>query len=75
MFFFDAVEFAGFTFVNQVKEPRKRGAQVDAAPAAVTDVEHAFEFAEYLLFAIEVLALPVERVTGGSFEIAFADGH
>ena len=73
--FFDAIELAGLALVDQIEELRKRRAQVDAAPAAVTDIEHALEFAENLLVAVEVSTLPVERMAGRSFEITFADGH
>ncbi len=73
--FLHAVEFAGLALVDQVEEVWKRRAQIDAAAAAVTDIEHAREFGHDLGFVIEFGLLPAQRVAGRRFQAAFAHGH
>jgi hypothetical protein len=47
-------------------------AQVETAPAAVTDVEYPFEFLEQGLFVIEFVGPPVDGMARGSLETALA---
>ncbi len=70
----DAVHFTVGGGVDQVEQVGETLAQADAAAAAVADVEHALHLGEGLPFVVEVGVLPVDRVPGGGFEVAFAHG-
>src|SRR3546814_19857255 len=55
----DAVELAGRRLVDQVEEARKGIAEIEAAPAAVADVEDALALRVQLLPFIEVRIVPL----------------
>jgi hypothetical protein len=61
-------------FVDQVEQGGEGIAQRDAAAAAMADVEDALQFLLAGGLVVEPGVLPVDRVTGGGFEIAFAHG-
>ena len=73
--FLDAIEFAGLAFIDQIKQARECRAQIHAAPATVTDIEHSLQLGENFFFFVEVGRPPVESVPGRGFEISFANGH
>src|SRR5213078_4462735 len=70
----DPVEFAGFGIVDQVKEARESVAQIEAAPAAVTDVEDAAHLRLGLGPVEEIRILPRNDVASRRVEAAFAHG-
>ena len=70
----DAVHFTVGGGVHQVEERGEALAQAHAAPAAVADVEHTFHLRQRLALVVEVGILPIDRVAGGGFEIAFTHG-
>ena len=67
-----AVDLAGRAVVDQVEQPREGIAQVEAAPAAVADVEDPLHLRFERLFVPEPRVLPIQGVAGGGFEAAFA---
>jgi hypothetical protein len=73
--FGDAVDLHRLAFIDQVEQGRERGAQTHAAAAAVADLVDPFEFLVERRRVPEGVALPVERVAGGRFQVAFAFGH
>jgi hypothetical protein len=62
-----AVDFERGARVDQVEQRRKSGAEVDAAPAAVADLEDAAELFLDRTFVVERFVLPVERVARRRF--------
>jgi hypothetical protein len=60
--------------IDQVEQLGEALAQAHAAAAAVADVEHALHLGQRLAFVVVVGALPVDGVSGGGFEVAFAHG-
>ena len=71
----DAIEFTGFRLVDQIKEPRKGIAQVEAAPTAMADVEHPLELGIDLIHVVVVRIVPVDPVTGRRIKAAFAHSY
>ena len=69
--FFYAVDLHRGGVVDEVEERRERGAQADAAPAAVADLEDPPELLLGLRPVPELGILPVERMPGRSLERAF----
>src|SRR5581483_1266685 len=58
-----------------VEEARKGVAEIEAAPAAVADLEHAREFRVDLFAVVEVGVFPLDAVPDRRFEAAFAHGR
>jgi hypothetical protein len=71
-FFGYAVEFHCFRFINRIEQRRKCVAKIETAPAAVADIEDAFELVEQRSFAVKFLGLPVEGVPGWRLEATLA---
>src|SRR5260221_12915287 len=72
---FHAVDFERCARVHEIEERRKRRAQVDAAPAAVTDAEHPLHFAEEFRFLEELRRSPCDRMARWRFQISLTYGH
>src|SRR6266700_1007386 len=70
-----AVDFESRARVHEIEERRKRRAQVDAAPAAVTDAEYALELGEQFRFVVEIRQAPRHRMADRGFQAAFTNGH
>ena len=68
----NSVEFAAFRFVDEIEEPREAVAEVEAAPAGVTNVEDAAHFGVELRLVIEIGVLPIQRMPDRRFETAFS---
>src|ERR1043165_719911 len=68
----DAVELERLARVDRVEQGREGIAQAEAAPAPVTDVEHALEFLLECGLVGERGAAPVEGMTRGSLQAPFA---
>src|SRR5215210_647756 len=58
----DSIELAGRALIDQIEEPRESRTQIDAAPAAVTNVVDTLEFGEKLCLVVKPFRGPVERV-------------
>ncbi len=71
----NAVDLHRRRFVHKVEQRGKRGAQRQAAAAAVADIENALKLVVELVLVVEIRVFPVERVAGGGFEAAFAGAH
>jgi len=56
------VDLAGRAVVDQIEQAREGVAQIEAAPAAVADVEHPLHFRLDLLQVVEVVVAPGDRV-------------
>src|SRR5262249_12858552 len=69
-----AVELAGRAVVDHVEQPREGIAEIEAAAAAVTDVEDTLHLLLERGLVPEPGVLPIEGVTGRGFEAAFAHG-
>ena len=65
------VEFAGRAFVDQIEKARETVAEIEAAPAPVTDVEDAAHFLIELPAIVEVWVVPIEGMAGRCFGTAF----
>src|SRR5262249_11838450 len=61
--------------VDEVEQRRKRGAEIDAAPAAVTYAEDALELGGEPRFVVEIRRAPSDGVPGRSFEAPWAEGR
>ncbi|MDX1711061.1 MAG: DUF3483 domain-containing protein [Rhodovibrionaceae bacterium] len=70
----DGVELHGLGLVDQVEEGREGIAEIEAAAAAVTDVEDPAQLLVELLEVIEVGVLPVDRVADRRIQAAFGHG-
>src|SRR6185312_8141917 len=70
-----AVDLAGRTVVDHVEQPREGIAQIEAAPAAVTYVEDPLHLLLERSLVPEPRVLPIEGMTGRSFETAFTHGR
>ena len=68
----DAVDLHGFGFVDQIEQGRKGVTQAEAAPAAVADVEHAFELGIERLLVVELGVAPVDGVPLRRLQAALA---
>ncbi|MEJ0019139.1 MAG: hypothetical protein WDN25_21830 [Acetobacteraceae bacterium] len=68
----DRIEFTGLRFVDQVEQAREGIAQVEAAPAGVTDVEHTAQFGVDRGGVVEAVFLPGNRVACRRLEAAFS---
>ena len=68
----DAIELAGRAVVYQVEQAREGIAEIEAAPAAVTDVEDALHLLLERLLIPEPRVLPVQGMADGGFKAAFA---
>ena len=65
------VEFAALGAVDQVEQPRKTIAEVEAAAAGVTNVEHAPHLGVEIGFVVKVGALPIDRMPRRGVQTAF----
>jgi len=68
------VQFAGFGGVDHVEQPGEAVAQIEAAPAAMAQVEYPAQFHVELFFVEEIGVLPINRVTDRRFKTAFGHG-
>ncbi len=68
----DGVEFAALRLVDEVEQPRKGIAQIETAPAGMTDIEHPAHFGVELRLVIEIGAAPIQRMPDRSLETAFS---
>jgi hypothetical protein len=68
----DTVEFAGFRLVDEVEEAREGVAEIEAAAAAVADVEDTLDLGVQLVPVVEVGIVPIDRVAHRRVEAAFA---
>ena len=68
----DAVELAGLRLVDQIEQRREGVAQIEAAAAAVADVEDPLELLLERGVVVELRVLPAERVARGRLETALA---
>ena len=73
--FLDAVYLTILGRIDQVEQGGKALAQADTAPASVADVEHPLHLGETSVLIVELRVLPVQRMAGGRFEVAFAGTH
>src|SRR6476660_5836639 len=71
----DAIDFERCACVHEIEKRRKRRAQVDAAPAAMTDTEYALELGEQSCFVVEIRQAPCNRMARRRFETSLAYGH
>src|SRR5262249_43932071 len=71
----DLLHLAAFRGVYEIEQRGKSVAQVDAAAAAVADVEDALELAVERGFVVVVRVAPVDRMARRRFETTFAGGH
>jgi hypothetical protein len=77
----DGVELARLRLIDQIEELGERVAQIEAAAAAVADVEDATQLFVELRLIVELGIVPVERMPNGRFEttlshsvlVAFSD--
>src|SRR6185437_3659481 len=67
----DAVDLARLRIVDEIEEPRKAVAEIEAAPAGVADVEDAMHLRVDLGAVVEIRILPVDPVSRGRLEAAF----
>ena len=72
VFLVHAVELAGLRLVDQIEQRGKRVAEIEAAAAAVADVEDPLELLVERGVVIELRIPPGECVTRGGFETALA---
>src|SRR5208282_156832 len=70
-----ALDLPGLGRIDEIEQGRKGVAQAHAAPATVTDVEHARELRIERGLVVEIRIAPIDRMPGRSLEVAFADGH
>ena len=70
-----ALQLAGFSGVDAVKQRREGVAQVEAAPAAREDFEHPPHLGFELGFVVEVRVVPVDLVTDRCPQAAFRCDH
>ncbi len=68
------IDLAGRPFVDHVEQSREAVAQIEAAPAAVTDVEHPLHLRLDGGEVVEGIVPPLDRMTGRRLEAAFAGG-
>jgi hypothetical protein len=68
----DAVQLATVTVINQVKEARKTIAEIEAAPATVTDIKHSTKFFVQLVAIVKVRVLPIYRMARWGIQAAFS---
>src|SRR5260370_20320198 len=69
-----AIDLAGRARVDQIEQAREGIAEIEAAPAAVTDPEDALHLLVERSLVPEPRVLPVQGKAGGRFEAAFAHG-
>jgi len=67
-----AIELAGLRVVDEAEQSRKGIAQIEAAAAAMADIEDSFEFLLQRTGVIELGILPAEGMAGGCFQTALA---
>src|SRR5205823_2007091 len=58
--------------VDQIEQPREGIAQIEAAPAAMADIEHPPHLGIQQCRVMEIGILPSNRMTGRSLKAAFA---
>ena len=68
----DRVELAAFRFVDEIEQPREGVAQIETAPARVTNIENPAHFRVELRIVIEIGAAPIQRMPDRSLEAAFS---
>src|SRR5260370_42508799 len=65
-----AIELAGLRFVDQIEQGRKGIAQIEAAAAAMADIEYPFEFLLQRTGVVELRILPAKGMARGRLQIA-----
>ena len=70
--FGNAIDFHRLRLVDRVKQGWKRIAKIEAATAAVTDVEYTLKLLKQRSFIVEFFRLPVEWVPGRRLKTALA---
>ncbi len=68
----DRIELARFRLVDQVEQTGEAVAQIEAAPASMTDIEHPAQFGVELFLIVEIGVLPGNHVADRGFQAAFA---
>ena len=71
VFAIDGIQFAIGGGVDEVEKARKRIAEIEAAAAAVTNIEDPPQFGVELGFVIKIRILPVQRMPGRGFKTTF----
>jgi hypothetical protein len=74
LFRFDVVNFARLGGVDHVEQAGETVAQIEAAPAAMADVEYPAQLGIQLRLVIEIRILPVDGMADRGFETAFPHG-
>ena len=67
----DGIQLTRFGFVDQVEQPGEAVAQIEAAAAAMADVENPAQLLVELRLVIEIRVGPGQRVAGRRLETAF----
>jgi hypothetical protein len=67
-----AVHFHRVRLIDEIEQERKRVAEIETAPTAVTDVVDPFEFFEQGLVIVEFVRSPIQWVACRSLEAALA---
>jgi len=70
--FGNAVDFHRLRLIDRVEQGRERIAKIEAATAAVTDIEDTFKLLEKRNFIVKFFGLPVEWVPGRRLKTALA---
>ena len=68
----NAINFHRVGFIDQIEKRRKCVAEANAAATAMADVKNALELVVQRLFIPETVALPVQRMPGGSVDDALS---
>jgi len=68
------IELAGLGLVDEIEQRRESVAEIEAAPATVTDIENAAQFRVNLLGIGEVRIPPVDGMPDRRVHSAFAHG-
>ncbi|MGH6928760.1 MAG: hypothetical protein ACREEV_10620 [Dongiaceae bacterium] len=71
----DRIQFAGFRVVYEIKETGETVAQIEAAPAAVTNVEDPAEFRIDVFRVVKVGIFPTQGMSDGWIETALAHDY
>ena len=68
----DRVEFAAFQFVDEIEESREGVAQIETAPARVTNIKNPSHFGVELRVVVKIGAAPIQRMPNRGLETAFS---
>jgi hypothetical protein len=66
-----AIDFTGVAFIYQIEQGRKGIAKADATATSVADIEDALQLVQTFFFIVKIGILPIDRMTGWRFQIAF----